>query len=61
MIDYPQSGNYPRNNTIWNKVDHSYPRNYYVARENFIRKDGIFDRQWMSLFDTKTGTGTIHG
>lgn len=42
-------------------VDHSFPRNYYQARENFIRSTESYgDRDFMSIVDSEKGNGMAH-
>jgi hypothetical protein len=67
-VDYPmfadspqcQGEGIPLNDSVTNSVDHSYPRNYFSARENFIRKDLKGEREWMGVVDTRTGDGLLH-
>ena len=45
-------------------TDHSYPRNFWSARENFIRRApterAYSDRDFMAQVDTATGLGMVH-
>ena len=51
------------NNGTFNVIDHSYPKHYYEARENFIAGNGSVSEcelPMMSVID-KNGNGLIHG
>lgn len=49
-------------NTERFNTDHSYPSQYYKARENFIGMDSnqSVPRAFMGIVDTATGEGTLH-
>lgn len=60
--DNKEAAGFPANDTAFAAVDHSFPRNYYSARENFIRSEpgNVKERMWMGIVDTATGKGTVH-
>ena len=66
--DWPQAttrtgvGSLGLDNTERFNADHSYPSQYYTARENFIGMDSnrSVPRAFMGIVDTATGEGTLH-